>query len=71
MNKYIVFEFIRRTNPFDIVGDRYERHEIKTDKELKDFLFKHKDNLSNLEVFSKVNKCKIEFNVILEEEKRI
>ncbi len=56
---YIVYE--KKYNMF--VGQTIERTELKNDKELKDFLFKHKDNLSNIEIFNKANKCEIKFEV--------
>ncbi len=59
--KYIIYEYIE---PFLQLA-RYERHEIKTDKELKEFLFKHQNNLKNIEIFNKSNKCNIKFEVLV------
>lgn len=58
--KYIIYEYIVG---FLAVPSRYERHELKTDKELKEFLFKHQDNLKNIEIFNKSHKCEINFDV--------
>lgn len=60
--KYIIYEYIVG---FLGVPSRYERHVLKTDEELKNFLFKHQNNLKNIEVFNKSNKCKINFEVIV------
>lgn len=61
--KYIVYEY--STNVLGFNGE-YQRVELKNDKELNDYLFRHQDNLRNIEIFSKSNKCKVEFNVIIE-----
>lgn len=60
--KYIVYEYIAQ---FMFTPSNYKRYELKTDKELKDFLFKHQDNLKNIEIFNKSQKCeiKIEINI--------
>lgn len=60
--KYIVYEYIAQ---FMLTPSTYKRYELKSDKELKDFLFKHQDNLKNIEVFNKSQKCeiKIEINI--------
>lgn len=60
--KYIVYEYIAQ---FMLAPSTYKRYELKSDKELKDFLFKHQDNLKNIEVFNKSQKCeiKIEINI--------
>lgn len=63
--KYIVYEFIKETNPFSIRGDYYVRHEVRNDNALKDFLFRHRDNLSNIEIFNTSGKCKIDFNIVI------
>ena len=59
--KYIIY--MKELIPF--LGWQYKRVEIKDDEKLKNFLFKNKDNLSNIEIFTKENKCKIEFNIII------
>lgn len=51
--KYIIYEYIAQ---YMFQPARYERHELKTDKELKEFLFKHQSNLKNIEIFNKSNK---------------
>lgn len=58
--KYIVYEYI---NQYLFNPSRYERHELKTDKELKDFLFKHQNNLKNIEIFKKSQKCEINIEI--------
>lgn len=60
--KYIVYEYIEG---YAFQPSKYERHELKTQKELKEFLFKHQDNLKNIEIFNKSNKCSINFEVII------
>lgn len=60
--KYIVYEYIAA---YMFQPSMYKRYEIKTDKELKDFLFRHQNNLKNIEIFSKSNKCKINFEVYI------
>lgn len=63
--KYIVYE-LKQPAPFSITMDPYYvRSVLKNDKELKDYLFKHQDNLKNIEIFNKSNKCKINFQVII------
>lgn len=60
--KYIIYEYISQVF---FEPSKYERHVLKTDKELKEFLFKHQSNLKNIEIFSKSNKCEINFEVIV------
>lgn len=60
--KYIIYEYIVG---YMMQPSRYVRHELKTDKELKEFLFKHQDNLKNIEIFNKSNKYKINFEVYI------
>lgn len=60
--KYIIYEYIAQ---YMFQPARYERHELKTDKELKEFLFEHQSNLKNIEIFNKSNKCKINFEVYI------
>ena len=62
--KYIVYEFIDL-----LFGKAYLRYELKSNKELKDFLFKHQNNLKNIEIFNKSNKCEINFEVHVKEQK--
>lgn len=64
--KYIVYMY---NPPYLLNLGGYVRNELKNDKELKDFLFKHQDNLKNIEVFNKVNKCKINFEIYIKEGK--
>lgn len=60
--KYIIYEYIAA---YMLQPARYDRYEIKTDKELKEFLFKHQNNLKNIEIFNKSNKCKINFEIYI------
>ena len=60
--KYIVYEYIA---PYLFNPSKYDRYELKNDKELKEFLFKHPDNLKNIEIFNKSNKCEINFEVYI------
>lgn len=63
--KYIVYE-LKQPAPFSLtMSPYYARSELKNDKELKDYLFNHQDNLKNIEIFNKSNKCKINFQVII------
>lgn len=64
--KYIVYKY---NPPYLLNPGGYSRHELKNDKELKDFLFKHRDDLKNIEVFNKVNKCEINFEIYIKEGK--
>lgn len=59
--KYIVYEFI----PVSLVqfSSKYNRYEIKSDEELKEFLFKHQNNLKHIEIFNKSDKCEINFEI--------
>ena len=57
--KYIIYELVTTL----LLGPQYERTTLKNDKELKEFLFKHRDNLKNIEIFNKSNKCEIKFEV--------
>lgn len=61
--KYIIYE--KTNNLFCVPNYRYERYELKSDKELKEFLFDHQDNLKNIEIFSKAHKCDINFEVFI------
>ena len=45
--KYIVYEFID-----SLFERKYVRYELKSSKELKDFLFKHQNNLKKIEIFT-------------------
>ena len=49
--KYIVYEYIA---PYLFNPSKYDRYELKNDKELKEFLFKHQDNLKNIEIFKDI-----------------
>lgn len=60
--KYIVYEYIA---PYLFNPSKYNRYELKNDDELKEFLFKHQDNLKNIEIFNKSNKCEINFEVYI------
>lgn len=60
--KYIIYEYVAS---YMFQPARYDRYEIKTDKELKEFLFKHQNNLKNIEIFNKSNKCKINFEIYI------
>ena len=62
--KYIVYEYIA---PYLFNLPKYNRYELKNDDELKDFLFKHQDNLKNIEIFNKSNKCEINFEVYIKQ----
>lgn len=57
--KYIVFQ--KYYNMFQ--GDNIERIELNTDEELKDYLFKNKDNLNNIEIFNKQDKVEIKIDI--------
>lgn len=57
--KYIIYELVQTP----LIGHQYERTTLKNDKELKDYLFKHRNNLKNIEIFNISNKCKIKFEV--------
>ncbi len=65
--KYIIYELIY--TPF--LDFQYRRTELKNDKALKNYLFKHKNNLTNIEIFNKSNKCEIKFEVILNEKEKV
>lgn len=60
--KYIVYEYIA---PYIFNPSKYSRYELKDDDALKEFLFKHQDNLKNIEIFNKSNKCEISFEVYI------
>lgn len=60
--KYIIYEYV--TPYFSI--PYYARYELKNDKELKNFLFKHQDNLKNIEIFNKTDKCNIDISINIE-----
>ena len=61
--KYIIYELLPK-DVYDLSPwYQYERTILKNDKELKDYLFKHRDNLKNIEIFNKSNKCEIKFEV--------
>lgn len=60
--KYIIYEYCPT---YGFIPSRYERHELNTDEELKEFLFKRQDNLKNIEIFNKSNKCEIKFEVYI------
>lgn len=60
--KYIVYEFTDL-----LFGEAYSCYESKSNKELKDFLFKYQNNLKNIEIFNKSNKCEINFEVHVKE----
>lgn len=59
--KYIVYEYV--TNP--LAFNHYTRTELKSDKELKQYLFDHQSNLKNIEIFNKENKCEIKLEVTI------
>ena len=59
--KYIVYEYVQML----CYPSYYKRTELKSDKELKNYLFKHQDNLKNIEIFNKSNKCEIKFEVVI------
>lgn len=59
--KYIVYEYF--TKPFDF--GHYRRTELKSDKELKQYLFDNQRNLKNIEIFNKEDKRDIKFEVTI------
>ncbi len=58
--KYIVYEYVV---PSCLAVPYYARYELKNDKELKNFLFKHQNNLKNIEIFNKTNKCNVDISI--------
>lgn len=58
--KYIVYKNI--TGYFDL-EKRYERTELKNDKELKNYLFDNQHNLKNIEIFTESKKVNININI--------
>lgn len=58
-SKYIVYEYCLSL----FQGSKYMRYEIRNESELKEFLFNHQDNLKNIEIFNKIDKCQINIEI--------
>lgn len=64
-SKYIIYEYCRGL----FQDSKYMRYELRNDNELKEFLFKHQDNLKNIEIFNKTDKCQINIDISINKEK--
>lgn len=60
---YIIY--VKEQNLFSVPIYRYERYELKSDEELKQFLFDRQHNLKNIEIFNTSHKCEINFEVFI------